>query len=83
MFDFLVIGAGLFGATFANLAKKAGKSVLVIDKHIHIARNSHAVNGEKNTIIFAKHKELTNTQSKVIFRRASDRVQMLRHGRCD
>lgn len=41
MFDFLIVGAGLFGATFANLAKKAGKSVLVIDKRNHIAGNCY------------------------------------------
>lgn len=31
-YDFLIVGAGLFGATFAYLAKKAGKKCLVIDK---------------------------------------------------
>ena len=38
-YDYLVVGSGLFGATFANLAKKDGKSVLVIDKRNHIAGN--------------------------------------------
>ena len=32
MYDYLVVGAGLFGATFANLAKKKGLSVLVVEK---------------------------------------------------
>ena len=32
MYDYLVVGAGLFGAVFAHEAKKAGKKVLVIDK---------------------------------------------------
>lgn len=32
MYDYLVVGAGLYGSTFANLAHKAGKSVLVVDK---------------------------------------------------
>ena len=41
MFDHLIVGAGLFGATFANLARKAGKSVLVIDKRNHIAGNCY------------------------------------------
>ena len=39
MFDYLIIGAGLFGAVFAQRAKAAGKSVLVIDKRPHIAGN--------------------------------------------
>ena len=38
-YDYIVVGAGLFGATFANLAKKDGKKVLVIDKRNHIAGN--------------------------------------------
>ena len=38
-YDYLVVGAGLYGATFAHEAKKAGKSVLVIDKRNHIAGN--------------------------------------------
>lgn len=40
-YNYLIVGAGLFGATFANLAKKAGKSVLVIDKRNHIAGNCY------------------------------------------
>ncbi len=39
MYDYLVVGAGLYGATFARRAKEAGKSILVIDKRPHIAGN--------------------------------------------
>ena len=39
MYDYLVVGAGLFGAVFAHEAKKNGKSVLVIDKRPNIAGN--------------------------------------------
>ena len=38
-YNYLIVGAGLFGAVFAHEAKKAGKSVLVIDKRPHIAGN--------------------------------------------
>ena len=38
-YDYLVVGAGLFGATFAYEAMKRGKSVLVIDRRNHIAGN--------------------------------------------
>ena len=38
-YDYLIVGAGLFGATFANLAKKDSKKVLVIEKRNHIAGN--------------------------------------------
>lgn len=39
MYNYLVVGAGLYGAVFAQQAKAAGKSVLVIDKRDHIAGN--------------------------------------------
>ncbi len=38
-YDYLVVGAGLFGAVFAYEAKKRGKSCLVIDKRQHIGGN--------------------------------------------
>ena len=38
-YDYLVVGVGLYGAVFAHEAKKAGKSVLVIDKRPNIAGN--------------------------------------------
>ena len=38
-YDYLVVGAGLFGAVFAQQCKAAGKSVLVIDKRPNIAGN--------------------------------------------
>jgi len=38
-YDYLVVGAGLFGAVFAHEANKCGKKVLVIDKRPHIAGN--------------------------------------------
>ena len=39
MYNYLVVGSGLYGAIFAHEAKKAGKSVLVIDKRPNIAGN--------------------------------------------
>ena len=46
-YDYLVVGAGLFGAVFANLASKAGRKCLVIDKRSHIGGNiyTHEVEG--------------------------------------
>lgn len=38
-YDYLIVGAGLFGAVFANQAIKSGKKCLVIDKRKHIAGN--------------------------------------------
>ena len=39
MYDYIIIGAGLYGSVFAQQAKAAGKKVLVIDKRDHIAGN--------------------------------------------
>ena len=39
MYDYLIVGAGLYGAVFAHEAKKAGKKVLVIDRRPNIAGN--------------------------------------------
>lgn len=43
-YDYLVVGAGLFGAVFAHEAKKAGKTCLVIDRRNHIAGNIYTEN---------------------------------------
>ena len=39
MYDYLIVGAGLYGATFARVAAEKGKKVLVIDKRTHVAGN--------------------------------------------
>ena len=38
-YNYLIVGSGLFGATFAHLAKKAGKTCLVIDQRPHLGGN--------------------------------------------
>ena len=45
-YDYLIVGSGLYGAVFAHEAKKAGKSVLVIDKRPNIAGNVYTENIE-------------------------------------
>ena len=45
-YDYLIVGAGLFGATCANLLAKKGKKVLVIDRRNHIAGNVYTENVE-------------------------------------
>ena len=45
-FDYLIVGSGLFGATFAHLAHRAGKRCLVIDRRSHIAGNIYTENVE-------------------------------------
>lgn len=51
-YDYLIVGSGLFGATFAHLAAKEGKKCLVIDKRSHLGGNvycesKHGINVHK------------------------------------
>lgn len=45
-YNYLIVGAGLFGATFAHLANKQGKRCLVIDKRPHAGGNIYCENIE-------------------------------------
>jgi len=46
MYDYLIVGAGLYGSVFAHEAAKKGKKCLVIDKRKHIAGNIYTENIE-------------------------------------
>ena len=46
MYDYLIVGAGLFGAVFAHEMHKAGKRVLVVEKRSHIGGNIYTENTE-------------------------------------
>lgn len=45
-YDYLIVGSGLYGATFAHLAHKQGKMCLVIDKRTHLGGNIYCENIE-------------------------------------
>ena len=63
-YDYLVVGAGLFGATFANLARSNGKSVLVVDKRSHVAGNIYTERIENiNVHIYGAHIFHTNNKA--------------------
>src|SRR5574344_232962 len=49
-YDYLIVGSGLFGATFAHLATKQGKKCLVIDKRPHLGGNVYCENIEGVTV---------------------------------
>lgn len=38
-YDYIIVGAGLYGATIANVLKSAGKRILILEKRNHIAGN--------------------------------------------
>ena len=45
-YDYLIVGAGLFGSTFAYFARKRGKRCLVIDKRPHLGGNIYCEENE-------------------------------------
>ena len=62
-YDYLVVGAGLYGAVFAQKAKEAGKTVLVIDKRPNIAGNVYTEEIEGiNVHIYGAHIFHTNNK---------------------
>ena len=63
-YDYLIVGAGIFGATFARLARDSGRSCLVIDKRTHIGGNCYTENIEGiNVHKYGAHIFHTNNQS--------------------
>lgn len=44
MFDYLIVGAGLYGAVFANEAKKKGRSCCIVERRKHIGGNCYTEN---------------------------------------
>jgi UDP-galactopyranose mutase len=44
MYDYLIVGAGLFGAVFAHEAAARGKTCLIIDRRPHVAGNMYTEN---------------------------------------
>ena len=66
MFDYLIVGAGLYGATAARQLTDAGKSVLVIDKRPNIAGNVYTEKMEGiNVHIYGAH--IFHTQNKTVW----------------
>ena len=65
-YDYLIVGAGLYGAVCAREAAKAGKRVLVIDKRPHIAGNVHTEEVEGiNVHVYGAH--IFHTNNKVVW----------------
>ena len=63
MYDYLIVGSGLFGSVFAHEAKKAGKKVLVIEKRSHVGGNIYTENiGGINVHKYGAHIFHTNNE---------------------
>ena len=61
MYDFLIVGAGLFGSVFAEQAKRKNKSCLIIDSRDHTGGNIYTENKENiNVHVYGAHIFHTN-----------------------
>ncbi len=77
-YDYLIVGAGLFGATFAYRAKQAGKKCLVIDKREHLGGNIYCENIEGiNVHKYGAH--IFHTNSKQVWNFVNSIVEFNRY----
>jgi len=64
MYDYLIVGAGLYGAVFARQAADAGKRVLIIDKRSHIGGNVYTQKVEDIDVhVYGAHIFHTNDET--------------------
>ena len=80
-YDYLIVGSGLFGATFAHLAHKQGKSCLVIDKRPHLGGNVYCENIEGiNVHKYGAH--IFHTSNKKVWNFVNSIVEFNRYTNC-
>lgn len=80
-YDYLIVGSGLFGATFAFFAKKAGKKCLVIDKRHHLGGNVYCENIEGiNVHKYGAH--IFHTSNKMVWDFVNSFVEFNRYTNC-
>ena len=81
VYDYLVVGSGLYGATFAHFAKKQGKSCLVIDKRPHLGGNVYCENIEGiNVHKYGAH--IFHTNNKEVWDFVNSIVEFNRYTNC-
>lgn len=80
-YDYLIVGAGLYGAAFAYRAHKAGKRCLVIDKRSHIGGNLYCENVEGiNVHKYGAH--IFHTNNKQVWDFVNSIVEFNRYTNC-
>ena len=80
-YDYLIVGSGLFGATFAHLATKQGKKCLVIDKRPHLGGNVYCENIEGiNVHMYGAH--IFHTNNKEVWDFVNSIVEFNRYTNC-
>ena len=81
MYDYLIVGSGLYGATFAYEANKIGKKCLVIDKRSHIGGNIYCENIEDiNVHKYGAH--IFHTSNKEVWDYVNRFVEFNRYTNC-
>ena len=77
-YDYLIVGSGLFGATFAYRARQAGKRCLVIDKRPHLGGNVYCESGEGiNGHVYGAH--IFHTSNKRVWNFVNSIVEFNRY----
>lgn len=77
-YDYLIVGAGLYGAVFAHLATKQGKRCLVIDKRAHLGGNVYCENvGGINVHKYGAH--IFHTSNKAVWNFVNSIVEFNRY----
>ena len=80
-YDYLIVGSGLFGATFAHLAKKQGKKCLVIDKRPQLGGNVYCEKMEGiNVHKYGAH--IFHTSNKEVWNFVNSIVEFNRYTNC-
>lgn len=80
-YDYLIVGSGLFGATFAYKAKQVGKKCLVIDKRPHLGGNVYCENIEGiNVHKYGAH--IFHTSNKQVWDFVNSIVEFNRYTNC-
>ncbi|CCX46786.1 uDP-galactopyranose mutase [Bacteroides sp. CAG:927] len=80
-YDYLIVGSGLFGATFAYRAKQKGKKCLVIDKRPHLGGNIYCQEIEGiNVHVYGAH--IFHTNNKEIWDFVNSIVEFNRYTNC-
>lgn len=80
-YDYLIVGSGLFGSTFAYKAKQAGKTCLVIDKRPHMGGNVYCENIEGiNVHKYGAH--IFHTSNKKVWDFVNSIVEFNRYTNC-
>lgn len=80
-YDYLIVGSGLYGATFAYFAKKAGKKCLVIDKRMQLGGNVYCEEVEGiNVHKYGAH--IFHTSNKEVWNFVNSIVEFNRYTNC-